>query len=105
MLTLANGGEPWPCYNYPMSFSPSFEETVMPVRERSVGWRWLLLSGLLVLAGAQASAQESPSEARMRKDMFYLAGKECEGRDTGSPGIEKAAEHIANEFKKAGLKP
>src|SRR5207237_387030 len=53
----------------------------------------------------QTLAQESASEARMRKDIFFLASDECQGRGTGTKGIDVAAEHIAAEFKKAGLKP
>lgn len=45
------------------------------------------------------------SEARLRKDVFHLAAPQMEGRGVSTAGIHKAAEHIAAEFKKAGLKP
>ncbi|MCK5709013.1 MAG: aminopeptidase, partial [Deltaproteobacteria bacterium] len=35
----------------------------------------------------------------------YLASDELEGRMSGTPGADKAAEYISSEFKKAGLKP
>ena len=35
----------------------------------------------------------------------FLAGEELQGRGLGSEGLEKAAEYIAIEFQKAGLKP
>jgi hypothetical protein len=35
----------------------------------------------------------------------YLASDELEGRMSGTPGADKAAEYISWEFKKAGLKP
>ncbi|MEW6252174.1 MAG: M20/M25/M40 family metallo-hydrolase [Planctomycetota bacterium] len=35
----------------------------------------------------------------------YLAGDECAGRRPGTPGIEKAAEYIAQQFAAAGLAP
>lgn len=37
------------------------------------------------------------------KHLTILASDEFEGRDTGKPGGHKAAEYIANEFKKMGL--
>jgi hypothetical protein len=45
------------------------------------------------------------SEERLKKDIFFLASDECEGRGVATKGINKAAEYIAGEFKKAGLKP
>src|SRR5947209_3046461 len=77
----------------------------MPVRKGLVGWRLAVLVAALLVSALPAPAQESASEARMRKDIFFLASDECEGRGIYTKGIEKAAEHIANEFKKAGLKP
>ena len=43
--------------------------------------------------------------ARMKKDLFFLAGEECEGRGLKTDGINKAAAYIAAAFKAAGLKP
>src|SRR5437763_442148 len=78
----------------------------MAVCERSSRYRWLLLTlGLLALATQAAAQGEDPSVARMRKDIFFLASDECEGRGVDTQGINKAADYIAAEFKKAGLKP
>src|SRR2546422_441964 len=60
---------------------------------------------VLVLAGTRGFANNEESEARMRKDITFLASDECEGRGPGTKGIDKAADYIAAEFKKAGLKP
>src|SRR5437868_4951382 len=60
---------------------------------------WLMLFGLALGQGDQAI------EARMRKDITYLASDECEGRGVDTAGINKAADYIATEFAKAGLKP
>ena len=53
------------------------------------------------------SAEPTSAEAvvaRMKKDIFYLAGPECNGRGVGSPGIDKAADYIAGLFKEFGVK-
>jgi hypothetical protein len=42
---------------------------------------------------------------RMRNDITYLASDELEGRGVTTKGINLAADFIAGEFKKAGLKP
>jgi hypothetical protein len=60
---------------------------------------------LLVLAGAQAGSAEDAIDARMRKDVNFLASDECEGRGVTTQGINKAADYIAAEFREAGLKP
>lgn len=67
-----------------------------------------VVTGLLVALVAPAPAQqpfEDPILERMRKDIFFLASPECEGRGIDTKGIEKAAEYIAQTFKQAGLKP
>src|SRR5262249_18365783 len=45
------------------------------------------------------------SQSRLLKDLTYLTSDECEGRGVGTKGIDLAADHIAREFAKAGLKP
>jgi hypothetical protein len=67
-----------------------------------------VLAGSLVMAAekaAPAPARAVSSEARMRQDISFLASDECEGRGPGTKGIDKAADYIAVEFKKAGLRP
>jgi hypothetical protein len=41
----------------------------------------------------------------MRQDVAFLASDALEGRMAGQPGAAKAAGHIREAFKKAGLKP
>ncbi len=48
---------------------------------------------------------KSITEADLKKHLYYIAGPECEGRGTGTPGIAKAATYIENQFKKYGLLP
>lgn len=42
--------------------------------------------------------------SQVRKHLFTLASDDMEGRMTGTPGIERAAKYIENEYKKIGLK-
>jgi hypothetical protein len=39
----------------------------------------------------------------VKKHLYTLASDEMEGRKSGTPGIEKAAKYIENEFKRIGL--
>jgi Zn-dependent M28 family amino/carboxypeptidase len=68
---------------------------------------FVAILAILVLAGPSAAQKpfEDPVLARMRKDIFFLAGPECEGRGVGTKGVDKAADYIAESFQKAGLKP
>lgn len=47
---------------------------------------------------------KAESERRLLADISYLASDELEGRGITTDGINKAADYIANEFKKMGLK-
>jgi hypothetical protein len=55
------------------------------------------------IAAAIWAADPSAGE-RWWNHIVYLASDELEGRDTGSPGYRKAAEYVAQEFERAGLK-
>jgi hypothetical protein len=70
-------------------------------------WSLVIVCAALVAAetAAPAPVRSRLSETRMRRDITFLASDECEGRGPGTRGIDKAADHIAAEFKKAGLKP
>ena len=45
------------------------------------------------------------SAADMKKHLYTIAGPEMEGRDTPSPGLDRAADYIENHFKSLGLIP
>ena len=62
------------------------------------------LLAIFFLGLGNISAQKI-SEKQMTKDVEYLASDELEGRNTGSAGEAKAAEYVANRFKKLGLEP
>ncbi|MBM3995804.1 MAG: M20/M25/M40 family metallo-hydrolase [Planctomycetes bacterium] len=59
---------------------------------------------LVPYSGAQ-DAKSDPSVERMRRDIFFLASDECEGRGVGTLGLDLAAQYIAVQFSRAGLKP
>jgi hypothetical protein len=61
--------------------------------------------GLASLSARSVYAQEDPIVERMRKDITFLASDECEGRGVGTLGLDLAAQYIAVQFSRAGLKP
>ncbi len=72
----------------------------------------VLLICLLPLAGmAQKKNKAAEKTAAgitaedMKKHLYIIAGKEMEGRDTPSPGLEKAARYIESHFASLGLTP
>jgi hypothetical protein len=71
--------------------------------------RRLLLATLiaaisLTVVGQRASTQHVPSVERLRAHIEYLASDKLEGRRTGTPGANLAAEYIAREFSRYGLR-
>ena len=52
-----------------------------------------------------SEAQTTISSDKLKKHITYLASDKLEGRGTGSIGEQKAANYIAKQFKKVGLKP
>jgi hypothetical protein len=71
--------------------------------------RLFLLLGALSLASALPASQgdgaHKISAERIKADVAYLASDRLEGRGPGTRGEVLATEYIADEFKKAGLKP
>jgi hypothetical protein len=55
--------------------------------------------------GNPASFAKSITAEDMKRHLYIIAGAEMEGRDTPSPGLEKAADYIENHFKSLGLLP
>lgn len=64
----------------------------------------LLLSLVTANAVAQQSLPSTPSTERLREHVTYLASDKLEGRRTGSSGATQAAEYIAREFSRYGLR-
>jgi hypothetical protein len=68
-----------------------------------------LLSLLLLLTvqapGSLQQAVQTISPDDIRRRIGIIADDSMRGRDTPSPGLEKAAAYIAREFRRFGLKP
>jgi Zn-dependent M28 family amino/carboxypeptidase len=58
----------------------------------------------VLLASATLLAADDPA-AKWWAHVSFLSGDAMKGRDTGSPEHRKAAEYVAAELKRAGLKP
>ncbi len=63
----------------------------------------LVLQPLLLLSLHGDEATDS-SDKRLKASVTYLASDELEGRGVGTQGIDKAADFLAAEFNKLGLK-
>ncbi|MCA9081895.1 MAG: aminopeptidase, partial [Planctomycetaceae bacterium] len=57
----------------------------------------------LVLVNAGNAQELSPTAKQLLADVKYLASDELEGRGVGTEGLIKAADFIAEEFRKDGL--
>jgi Peptidase family M28/PDZ domain/PA domain len=72
----------------------------------------VLAAGCLLAAAAlgwllpqsQGADGTAASESRLRETVSYLASDELEGRGVGTAGINKAADYIAAQFAKLGLR-
>ncbi len=72
----------------------------------------LLFAILLFSATVQAQKKNTPpyfaktiTADDLKRHLYVVAGKEMEGRDTPSPGLEKAADYIEQHFRSIGLTP
>jgi hypothetical protein len=79
------------------------EKINVKLRRRISPYLILLLLSALALAQKPGPHSESPSADRLRETVKYLASDELEGRRTGSPGANEAANYIAREFWRLGL--
>lgn len=67
-----------------------------------------LTAVLLAACAPEASAPAElppPDAAAIEAHMSYLASDDLEGREAGTPGYDLAADYVAAEFEKIGLKP
>ena len=64
---------------------------------------FVLIAALSIGALAQQPTSNTASPDRLRQVITYLASDALEGRRTGTPGANDAAQYIAGEFKRYGL--
>lgn len=64
---------------------------------------WAALT--VALLGGAVAAQELPNGETAKSYVAYLASNALQGRDTGTPGFEKAAAWVAEHFREWGLEP
>src|SRR5580658_3674664 len=57
------------------------------------------------LPPAEQAAIDRISADSLRANLSFLASDDLEGRLTPSPGLDRAAEYIAAQFRRAGLEP
>jgi len=65
----------------------------------------LFLIFIFIYLSPDLTSQEKPDGELATSYITYLASNNLEGRDTGTPGFEKAAKWVAEKFKSWGLKP
>jgi hypothetical protein len=63
-----------------------------------------LVVAVSIATGGQTQTQIAPSVERLRAHIEYLASDKLEGRRTGSAGANLAAEYVAREFSRYGLR-
>jgi len=64
----------------------------------------MMLLLTLVFSGSVFSQNYNQTDS-LKKHIYYLASDELAGRKPGTPGIEKAAAYITQQFKNIGIKP
>ncbi|MCS6866753.1 MAG: M28 family peptidase [Gemmataceae bacterium] len=75
------------------------------IPRRIIGCLVLIAIGVWASSAMAQKPFDDPILERMRKDLFFLASPECEGRGVDTAGIDKAADYIAAAFQAAGLQP
>jgi peptidase M28-like protein len=83
------------------------QSPLSPAVIRTGVWLSLFLPALLpaqTRAPLKAAAG-SITPADIKKRIFIIADDSMLGRDTPSPGLEKTAQYVADQFKRFGLKP
>ena len=65
----------------------------------------ITLAFSVVLAQSTTTTKSTPSVDRLREHVTYLASDKLTGRRTGTTGANEAAQYIAEQFAKLGLRP
>src|SRR2546423_7284646 len=67
--------------------------------------RGIVAALLLISTWAAAETDWNAAGKQWWKHVEYLASDHLKGREPGSAGYEKAADYVATQFARAGLKP
>jgi Zn-dependent M28 family amino/carboxypeptidase len=59
----------------------------------------------VALAQQTVTTKSTPSVERLREHVIYLASDKLEGRRTGTTGANEAAQYVAEQFSRLGLRP
>jgi Zn-dependent M28 family amino/carboxypeptidase len=81
---------------------------IMPIKLKFTPWILAIAAPVVVIsaiAPVALTAASAPDGARWWSYVEFLASDKLEGRNTGSEGHRKAAEYVAAEFERDGLKP
>src|SRR5215207_1312636 len=73
-----------------------------------IGRRLIPFTAALLIAPApeaQSPGAESVAESRYMEHIKFLASDDLAGRGNGTPGLERAAQYIADQLRAAGLQP
>jgi aminopeptidase YwaD len=74
------------------------------MRQKFLSLSLILVLALSTVAQQKRASELAPSVERLRAHITYLASDKLEGRRTGSEGANLAAEYIAREFSRYGLR-
>jgi hypothetical protein len=74
------------------------------MRQKILSLSLVFVLAFSALAQQQRADEFVPGVERLRAHITYLASDKLEGRRTGSPGANLAAEYIAGEFARYGLR-
>jgi Peptidase family M28 len=70
---------------------------------------FVVFTWVIAIAAASPTAEQAAldhiSADSLRANLSFIASDELEGRDTPSPGLDHAADYIADRFRRAGLEP
>src|SRR5271165_5167182 len=89
----------------PLAGTPPRSDLAEDGRPMKPGTSLTALGIAVVAVGLCVGAADTPDGQRWWSHVAFLADDALEGRDTGSPGHRKAAEYVAKEFEKLGLRP
>src|SRR5438034_9371834 len=67
--------------------------------------RAMVARAVFASAAVLLAAPKAPDASRWWAHILFLADDKLEGRETGSEGHRRAAEYVAGEFERSGLKP